>query len=235
MLIGFVKSYVEPLVARFLDSASWVTLPRSRFLGLLDGMLVYLVYGLIFPHVNLANTLKCFVFFVEGAMINAFGFALLLFLAHTPSDIKFFTERIRAHGSNTASTKNDSETMRKSTGIGCVALFSRLPRFLHRSFSSPLLVNLPLLFILASNTLLHELQRRIYEAVYRTADHRRILRCAIRRLCERKTTPAWPTPAGCIYGRDRWLCDAYRERDHRLVDEEEEILVYQHPRFEYAI
>lgn len=198
-------------------------------------MLVYLVYGLVFPQVNLANTLKCFVFPVEGAMINSFGFALLFFLAHTPSDIKFFTERVRAHGSNTASTENDSETMRKSTGIGCVALFSRSPRFLHRSFSSPLLVDLPLLFILLSNTLLHELQPRIYEAVYRTADHRRILRCAIRRLCERKTTSAWPTPAGCIYGRDRWLFDAYRERGHHLVDEQEEILGYQHPRFEYAI
>ncbi|KAK7190225.1 hypothetical protein PSPO01_03946 [Paraphaeosphaeria sporulosa] len=59
-------------------------------------------------------TVQPFIFFVEGAITVVFGIAVLFFLPHTPSDIKFFSAdekraciarmRLDAHGATAAST-----------------------------------------------------------------------------------------------------------------------------------
>ncbi|KAJ4353978.1 uncharacterized protein N0V89_005710 [Didymosphaeria variabile] len=135
MCTGFVKSYAGLLAARF-----FLGLAEG---GLLGGMLVYLAMfyrrhqmlyritlfycaaplsgafgGLLATGLAQIHTEGFdgwpFIFFVEGAITIIFGVAVLFFLPHTPSDIKFFTPeekeaciarmRLDAHGAAAAST-----------------------------------------------------------------------------------------------------------------------------------
>ncbi|OAG05531.1 MFS general substrate transporter [Paraphaeosphaeria sporulosa] len=138
MCTGFVKSYAGLLVARF-----FLGLAEG---GLLGGMLVYLAMfyrrhqmlyritlfycaaplsgafgGLLATGLAKIQTGGYngwpFIFFVEGAITAVIGIAVLFFLPHTPSDIKFFNAdekraciarmRLDAHGATAASTVDE--------------------------------------------------------------------------------------------------------------------------------
>ncbi|KAF2446267.1 MFS general substrate transporter [Karstenula rhodostoma CBS 690.94] len=140
MCTGFVKSYAGLLVARF-----FLGLAEG---GLLGGMLVYLAMfyrrhemlyritlfycaaplsgafgGLLATGLAQIHTGGYdgwpFIFFVEGALTVVFGIAVLFFLPHTPSEIKFFSPeekgaciarmRLDAYGALAASTVDEEK------------------------------------------------------------------------------------------------------------------------------